>query len=98
VLADYFTPYNELALNLADMTSVCRANCVARLRWQRGASTSSGCGKQGWPILRSRPRQYGHFNAGSDSQIVQTVSGVGGCWSTPGYFNGTIYFVGTATM
>jgi hypothetical protein len=37
----------------------------------------------------------GKFQAGSDSQIVQSLPGaIGGMFSIPAYFNGSVYFSG----
>jgi hypothetical protein len=95
-LADYFTPYNELALNLADIDigsagQIVLPDSVGSVAHPHLLIAGSKAG----PFYVLDRDNMGHFNAGSDSQIVQTVSGVGGCWSTPGYFNGTIYFVGS---
>jgi hypothetical protein len=95
VLADYFTPYNELALNLADIDIGSAGQIV--LPDSVGSAAHPHlliAGSKAGPFYVLDRDNMGHFNAGSDSQIVQTVSGVGGCWSTPAYFNGRLYFVG----
>ncbi len=94
-LADYFTPYNQLALNLADVDIGSAGQIV--LPDSVGSATHPHlliAGSKAGPFYVLDRDNMGHFNAASDSQIVQTVSGVGGCWSTPAYFNRTIYFVG----
>lgn len=96
VLTDYFTPYNQLDLNLRDVDIGSAGQIVLPDSVGSGAHPHLlvAASKAG-PFYVLDRDNMGHFNAGSDSQIVQTVSGVGGCWSTPAYFNGRLYFVGS---
>jgi hypothetical protein len=95
-LVDYFTPYNELALNLADQDLGSAGQIV--LPDAAGSAAHPHLlvanGKAATVYILDRDN-LGHFNAGADSQIVQSISGaVNGQWSTPAYFNGVIYFSG----
>jgi hypothetical protein len=95
-VSDYFTPYNQLALEAAnaDMSSggplLLPDQAVGPPRLMVSA------GKQGIVYLLNRDNM-GRFQAGSDSQIVQSfpggVCGPGSCaiFGTPAYFNNTVY-------
>ena len=100
-VADYFTMYNEVAesgrdqdlgsggeMLLPDLTD--STNTVRHL--------VIGAGKDGNIYVVNRD-SMGKFNSSGNSQIWQQVSGAlpGGIWSTPAYFNGTVYYgdVGT---
>ena len=95
-LVDYFTPYNQLDLNLKDLD----LGSAGQILLPDSAGSVAhphlmiATGKTGQQYLLDRDN-LGQFNTGgSDSQIVQTVSGVvGGMWCTPGYFNGVCYFI-----
>ncbi len=97
-LADYFTPYNAAALSSADL-DVSSAGMLLLPDSVGSASHPhlllSGS-KTGTLYLLDRDN-LGHFNAASDGQIVQELSGaVGGMWSSPAYFNGNIYIIGAS--
>jgi outer membrane protein assembly factor BamB len=95
-VADYFTMFNEVAessadedlgsggeMLLPDLTD--SSNTVRHL--------VIGAGKDGNIYLVNRD-SMGKFNASGNAQIWQEVSGAlpGGIWSTPAYFNGTVYY------
>jgi hypothetical protein len=95
-IADYFTMYNEvnessrdedlgsggemLLPDLTDSTNTVRHLVV-------------GAGKDGNIYVVNRD-SMGKFNSSGNSQIWQQVSGAlpSGIWSTPAYFNGTVYY------
>jgi len=92
---DYFTMSNEIAESSADRDLgsggemllpdlMDSANTVRHL--------AVGAGKDGNIYVVDRD-SMGKFNAGAN-QNYQTLSGVlpGGIWSTPAYFNGTVYY------
>jgi len=97
-VSDYFTPFNQATLEAtnADMSSggplLLPDQSVGPPRLMVGA------GKQGIVYLLNRDN-LGGFQAGSDSQIVQSfaggVCGAGSCrvFGTPAYFNNTVYTV-----
>jgi hypothetical protein len=97
-VADYFTPYNQLVLEVtnSDLSSA----GVLLLPDQPGGPSHLmvGAGKQGIVYLLNRDNM-GQFQAGSDSQIVQSfpggVCGPGTCriFGTPAYFNNKVYTV-----
>lgn len=95
-VADYFTMFNEVAesssdedlgsggeMLLPDLTD--SSNTVRHL--------VIGAGKDGNIYLVNRD-SMGKFNPSGNAQIWQQVSGAlpGGIWSTPAYFNGTVYY------
>src|SRR5215472_6097322 len=96
-VADYFTPYNQKALNDSD-TDTGSAG-VALLGDEAGSPTHphllAGAGKEGRIYLLDRD-QLGGYQASSDSQIVQSIPGaISGLFGNPAYFNKTVYFCGS---
>lgn len=69
-----------------------------RTRQRSGASVASepsGAGKEGRIYLLDRDG-LGKLNAGSDSQIVQSLpDAIGGLFGNPAYFNQVLYFCGS---
>lgn len=101
-VADYFTPYNQATLAANDQDFGSGGGML--LPDAAGNSTNRhlmvAAGKQGTLYLLNRDGM-GHFNAGSDSQIVQPLIGaIGGegCFDTPAYFNNTIYCAGAGDV
>jgi uncharacterized protein (TIGR03437 family) len=93
-LADYFTPFNQIYLNAADLDL--GSSGAVLLPDSAGSSVHRhlllSAGKEGRIYLLDRD-QMGHFNAGGDSQIVQSVAGaIGPLYGSPAYFNNTVYF------
>jgi hypothetical protein len=97
---DYFTPYNQAALSGADI-DFGSANPVI-LPDQSGSIAHEllASGKPGILYLINRDGM-GHFHAGSDSQIVQSVSAfpntsgvTNGIFMSPAYWNGNVYVAG----
>lgn len=97
---DYFTPYNQAALSGADI-DFGAANPVT-LPDQSGLVSHEllASGKPGVLYLINRD-DMGHFQSGSDSQIVQSVpafpntTGVTeGIFMAPAYWNGNVYVAG----
>jgi hypothetical protein len=98
-IADYFTMYNEVqessvdqdlgsggGMLLPDLTDA--AGTVRHLM--------IGAGKDGNIYIVSRD-SLGKFSVSGNSQIWQQASGAvpSGIWSTPAYFNGTVYYSDT---
>ena len=96
VAADYFAPFNQAALSSVD-GDVGSGGCLL-LPDEAGSASHphliTGCGKEGTIYLMDRDNM-GHFHAGDDSQIVQSLPDViGGNWGMPAYFNGWLYIQG----
>jgi hypothetical protein len=95
-IADYFAMYNEVAESAADEDL---GSGGEMLLPDLTDSTNTvrhlviGAGKDGNIYLVNRD-SMGKFNPAGNSQIWQQVSGVlpSGIWSTPAYFNGTVYY------
>lgn len=93
-LVDYFTPFNQQQLenSNADLS----AGGPVLLPEQGGTPLMISIGKQGIAYLLNR-NNLGRFQAGSDSQIVQSFGwgqcGVGNCliYGTPAYFDNKVY-------
>ncbi|MGD0526128.1 MAG: pyrrolo-quinoline quinone [Polyangiaceae bacterium] len=99
-VVDYFTPYDQADMNSGDL-DFGAANPVV-LPDQSGAVVHEllATGKPGILYLIDRD-DMGHFQKGSDSQIVQSVSAfpntgniTGGIFSSPVYWNGNVYVAG----
>jgi uncharacterized protein (TIGR03437 family) len=93
---DYFAPFNQLDLNRRDVDTGSSGTLL--LPDSAGSPAHphllTSAGKEGRIYLLDRDN-LGHFQDGSDSQIVQSLPGaVGGLFSIPAYFNGTVYFSG----
>jgi uncharacterized protein (TIGR03437 family) len=95
-VADYFTPFNADLLSEKDMDL---GSSGALLLPDEAGSPAhphllvSGS-KEGRIYVLDRDKM-GHFQPGSDSQIVQSLPGaVGPVFGIPAYFNNTVYFAG----
>jgi outer membrane protein assembly factor BamB len=95
-VADYFTMYNEVAESSADQDL---GSGGEMLLPDLTDSTNTvrhlviGAGKDGNIYVVNRD-SMGKFSSSSNSQIWQQVSGAlgSGIFSTPAYFNGTVYY------
>jgi uncharacterized protein (TIGR03437 family) len=95
-VVDYFTPFNQAALNSGDIDTGSAG--VALIGDEAGSPSHphlmAGAGKEGRIYLLDRD-DLGKFQAGSDSQIVQSLPrGVSALFGNPAYFNKTLYFCG----
>ena len=100
-ILDYFTPYNQLNLDLSD--GDLGSGGVLLLPDQPGnyPHLLIGGGKEGTIYLVNRDQMtklnqhYCSSGCNSDPQIVQELQGVlGGMWASPAYWNGNVYFWG----
>ncbi|HUK43285.1 MAG TPA: pyrrolo-quinoline quinone [Candidatus Bathyarchaeia archaeon] len=95
-LADYFTPWDQLTLDFND-TDVASGG-VTLLPDQPGTTYPHllvQVGKEGTIDLVNRDNM-GHFHAGNDDQIVQTLPFIiGGVWGGPAFWNNNAYFGGS---
>jgi uncharacterized protein (TIGR03437 family) len=95
-VADYFTPFNaamlsEKDLDLGSSGALLLPDSAGSAAHPHLLVTGS---KQGAIYLLDRDAM-GHFQAGSDSQIVQSLpQAVGALFGIPAYFNNTVYFAG----
>jgi uncharacterized protein (TIGR03437 family) len=94
---DYFTPFNYADLNDRDIDT---GSAGVTLLGDEAGSPShphlmAGAGKEGRIYLLDRDNP-GKWQAGSDSQIVQSLpSAIGGLFGNPAYFNQRLYFCGS---
>jgi uncharacterized protein (TIGR03437 family) len=93
-IADYFTPFNQMSLNRADLDL--GSGAAVLLPDAAGSREHPhlliSAGKEGRIYLIDRDRM-GHFNADGDSQIVQSLTGaIGPLYGGAAYFNNTVYF------
>jgi Chitobiase/beta-hexosaminidase C-terminal domain len=101
-LVDYFTPFNESALNAADQDLGSGAPIILP-----DSAGSAGhphllvaAGKSGEGHVTPGGKVYlidrdnlGHFSSSSDNQIVQVLTNaIGGSYSTPVFWNNTLYY------
>jgi hypothetical protein len=91
-LEDYFTPYNQAYLYSADQDV--SASGLLLLPPVNGTNLLLSGSKLGVQYLLNTANM-GHYNASSDSQIIQEATNmINGQWSSPAYFNGMLYYVG----
>jgi len=95
-VADYFTMYNEVDESNADTDLGSGGALLLPDLTDAGGTTRHlvvGAGKDGNLYVVNRD-SMGKFNAGNNDQIWQELPGVlgGGIWSTPAYFNGSLYY------
>jgi hypothetical protein len=99
-LLDYFTPYNQLSLDLSD--GDVGSGGVLLVPTQTGTYPDLlvEAGKEGTIYVMNRDQMTAgneHYCSGcsSDPQILQELQGVlGGMWASPAYWNGNVYFWG----
>ncbi len=94
-LTDYFTPFDQLLLRLTDLDL--GSGGVVLLPDQPGpvAHLAVGAGKTGTIYLVNRDRM-GQYHLTDDTQIVQSLPyAVQSIFSTPAYWNGSIYLQGS---
>jgi hypothetical protein len=94
-LLDYFTPSNEAALKSADLDL--GAGGTLLLPDQPGAHPHMllAGGKEGTLYLVDRDN-LGRFNRRKNRVVEEMHKAVSGSFSTPAYFNSTVYLVGSA--
>lgn len=92
-VVDYFTPFDQatLAANDTDLGS-----CGPLLLPDSVGSLAHphlivGPGKSGKIYLVDRDNM-GHWQSGSDSQILESFYGISGSWSPPAYWNNLLFF------
>ncbi len=96
LLADWFTPYNQL--NLSNSDADVGSGGVLLLPDQGVGAPHRHLlvevGKEGSIYLIDRDKM-GHFHAKDNSQIVQDMeNAIGGLWGTPAWWNNNVYFGG----
>jgi outer membrane protein assembly factor BamB len=100
-VADYFTPFNWPTLNTEDWDL---GSALASLLPTFSGSFPHvliGAGKEGRIYVVNRDNMGKHSTNGTDNQIIQSIPlAVGGTttprnFSTPAYWNGNIFFVGS---
>ncbi len=94
--ADYFTPFNQAAMQAAD--SDLGSGGAVLLPDEAGSAAHPhlivGAGKEGKLYVVDRDNM-GHYNPASDHQIVESFPmNAGNIFSTPVYFNHTLYYQG----
>lgn len=96
-VADYFTPFNYVALNTADLDTGSAG--VTLIGDEAGSPAHphlmTSAGKEGRIYLLDRDNMGKLSNSGSDSQIPQSMPGeMPGLFGNPAYFNHSVYFCG----
>jgi outer membrane protein assembly factor BamB len=102
-VSDYFTPFNYQTLNAEDLDL--GSATATPLPWLGGTFPHEmiGAGKEGRIYVVNRD-SMGKFHQGDDSQIVQEIPNALGqhtnhtyerSYSTPAYWGGWVYFIGT---
>lgn len=95
-VADYFTMYDEVAESGGDVDLGSGGILLLPDLTDSGGTTrhlAVGAGKDGNLYVVNRD-SMGRFNPADNSRIWQELTGAlpGGIWSTPAWFNGTVYY------
>ena len=96
-LVDFFTPFNQADLSANDLDLGSAAPLLLPDQAVGPPHLLVSAGKEGRIYLINRDNM-GQFQNGSDSQIVQEIvgqlafGGTGSLFTTPTYFNNTVYF------
>ena len=93
LVADYFTPNDQatLAANDTDLGSCGPLLLPDSVGSAAHTNLIVGVGKSG-KIYLVDCDSMGHWQSGSDSQIVEAFQGINGSWSPPAYWNNLLYF------
>jgi hypothetical protein len=98
-LGDYFTPFNQLYLTQHDKDA--GSGGLILLPDEVGSAAhphlAAGAGKDGILHLVDRDN-LGQFNATNNDQTVQSIDLIAGCFSTPAYFNNTLYCISAGVL
>lgn len=99
---DYFTPYNQQSLDNSDADVGSGGVLIPPDQSGPFPHILIQAGKQGslYVVNRDKMTNDGsHYCNGctSDPEIIQTVSGSGGLWSMPSYWNGNVYTWGNGS-
>ena len=102
VPVDYFTPYNQQSLDNADTDVGSGGVLIPPTQGGPFPDILIQAGKQGSMYVVNRDKMTNdgsHYCNGctSDPEIIQTVTGSGGLWSMPSYWNGNVYTWGNGS-
>ncbi|HTW47915.1 MAG TPA: hypothetical protein VMD92_08200 [Acidobacteriaceae bacterium] len=93
-VADYFEMYNTVAESNAD-EDLGSGGALVLPDFQDASGTTHhlavGAGKDGEIYIVNRD-SMGKFSPQNDNAIYQEITGGGGVWSMPAYFNNTVYY------
>jgi hypothetical protein len=98
-VADFFTPFNQAALDVVDLDLGSGAPLLLPDQGAGPPHLVVSAGKAGTVYVIDRDNM-GNFNANSD-QIVQSIPGAligGGLFGTPAYFQDSVYFLAVADV
>jgi len=93
---DWFTPYNQMNLDGNDSDVGSGGAAVLVNNSGPHPQLLIGGGKQGILYVLDRTNM-GHNDASDNSQIVQSLTLSGSSFSTPGFWNNTLYYFGAGT-
>ncbi len=93
VVADYFSPDNELTLDDDDEDLGASSGVILPTQSGTHPHEITGAGKQGIIYLVNRDN-LGQFNSGSNNVVQQITGAASGYNSTPAYFNKAVYYSG----
>ena len=89
-IVDYFTPYDQQLLNDLDVDLGSGGVLLLPDQPTAPAHLAVQCGKEGRVYVMDRD-DLGHYSATSDN-VVQSFKVLPGCFSTPVFFNDTLYY------
>jgi len=96
-VADFFTPSNQVSLWGSDSDLGSGGILLLPDQSTKIAHLLVQTGKEGTLYLVNRDN-LGKFHAGSDKIVQEIPNAVGGVWSTPAFFNNTVYYNGSGDV
>ena len=91
---DYFTPYNQNVMTDQDLDLGSGGPMLLPDQPTFPTHLMVGCGKLGNIYLLNLDNM-GQYNPNSDQIVQELVGAVGGCFSSPSYWQDTVYFLGS---
>jgi len=94
-VADYFTPFNQAYLSTNDLDVGSGGGMIVPTQTGSYPDEIIGAGKEGMIFVVNRDNMGG-YSSTTNNNIQTVTSSSNGFWSSPAYWNGLVYYAGSA--